>query len=116
MFVRYAYIEEGHRITLEAAIRNHIGASETLLAKLYKHAHEAATTTATSKENGFYHSRIETPEFVLGACTDAKTGVYVQLVRRKDNPHLLLTVGQKFAMENVDTVRGNTNTVFWQAL
>jgi hypothetical protein len=107
------YIDETHRIALEAALKGRTTLTQALLAKLYKHALEAATA-ATSRENGFFHSRIETPDYTVGTCTDVKTGVYVQLVKQKTNPHLLLTLGQKFAMENVDTVRGNINTLFWQ--
>ena len=107
------YIEETHRIALEASMRGRTGLTQALLAKLYKHALEAASS-ATSRENGFFHSRIQTPEYTVGTCTDAKTGYYVQLVKRTEDPHLLLTLGQKFAMENVDVQRGNVNTLFWQ--
>lgn len=109
-----SYVEEAHRIALEAALRGRTSLTPPLLLKLYKHAHDAALT-APSKENGFFHSRIQTDAYVVGTCTDAKTGFCVQLVKRNNEPHMLLTVGQKFAMENVDAVRGNINTQFWQA-
>jgi len=112
MFNQHRYIEETHRIALEAAIRNHAGITAPLAARLYKHALDAATTR-TSHENGFFHSRIEAKGFTVGTCTDAKTGFYVQLVKQDNSPHLLLTLGHKWAMENVDMIRGNINTTYW---
>lgn len=110
---RQNYIDETHRLALEAAMKGRPHVVQGLLIKLYKHALEAATALP-SKENGFFHSRIEAADYVVGTCTDARSGVYVQLVKQKTSPHLLLTLGQKFAMENVDTARGNINTLFWQ--
>jgi hypothetical protein len=114
MLNQYKYIEETHRIAIEAAIRNHTGITPSLAARLYKHAMDAVTNCRTSGENGFFHSYMEVDNLGIGTCTDAKAGFYVQLARRKDDPHhLLLTLGQKWAMENVDVMRGNTNMLFW---
>lgn len=113
MLNQYKYIEETHRIAIEAAIRNHAGITGPLAARLYKHAMDAITNGRTSGENGFFHSRLESGDLIVGTCTDARTGFYIQLAGRKGEPHYLLTLGAKWAMENVDAMRGNTNMLFW---
>lgn len=113
MFNQFKYIEETHRIALEAAIRNHSGITVPLASQLYKNALDAVNNGRTNTTNGFFHSLLDTEHHIIGTCTDARMGFFVQLAKRKGEQHTLLTVGQKWAMENVDPMRGNTNMLFW---
>lgn len=113
MLNQYTYIDDSHRVALEAAIRRHDTITAALVAKMYKHALSAVTSGQASNENGFFHSRLTSGNTVIGTCTDARTGFFVQLVSHTNGAHHLLTMGQRWVLESADPMRGTINTLFW---
>jgi hypothetical protein len=111
MFAQHKFIDSNHHVALEACIRNHPVVTAQLLTKLYGTAH--ASLDGVKAETGIAASHIDGGNFKVGTATDEKTGIYIQLVRLKDKPNNLLTVGHKWAMERENTVQGNTSTTMW---
>jgi hypothetical protein len=110
-------IPENHRATLRSvASKKHIGDSE--LVRLYVACDELRTTGVTKAPN-VMPSRLEhlLPEsgpghkVVLITVTNS-AGVFVQQsqVLKKEAGPVLLTVGQKYSMEGVDTVNSQIAT------
>lgn len=111
MFVQYKFIEPNHHVALESCIRNHPIVTAPLLAKLYEAALQSTTVQAGIP--GLSCSRVKSEDFALGAATDDKTGIYVQLVKFNAKAGLFLTIGSKWAMERHNSSLGNTSITFW---
>lgn len=114
MFGHYPYILQQHHVPLESAIRNHSVASQVnapMLAKLYKLALDGLKQPV--QEQGFYTSSLRSGNITLSSATEAKTGLWLQLAKVEGQPSQYLTVGQKWAMENLNPVQGNIQTMFW---
>lgn len=111
MFIQYTFIQPEHHVALDSSIRNHAGIMPKVLANLYKSA--LANLERTACETGQFTSHLKSENVAVGTATDAKTGVFVQLARTGENPHLLLTVGTKWAMEQPNPLQGNIATTLW---
>jgi len=111
MFLHYAYIIPEHHVALESAIRNHMGITSPVLAKLYKSA--LANVEKTVHETGQFNSHLKSGNVSVGVSTDTKSGVYIQLARADGNPRLLITIGTKWAVEMPNPTQGNIATIFW---
>jgi len=111
MFGHYTYIAKQHVVALESAVRNHNTVTGPLLAHLYQLALEGLRAPVTAE--GFYTSSLNAGNIILSSVTDAKTGIWLQLARVKDQPNVYLTVGQKWAMEQFVPAHGNVSTIFW---
>jgi hypothetical protein len=98
-------------VALESCIRTHPIVTAQLLARLYEAA--LKSTTVQAGVTGMSCSHIKTEDFTLGAATDDKTGIYVQLVKFSGKENKLLTVGSKWAMERTNSALGNTSITFW---
>ena len=114
MFGHYTFIQKQHHVALEAAIRNHSvvsGINSNLIATLYKLA--LAGLDQPAKSEGFYMSTLTTETATVSSATDAKTGLWIQLAKVKDQPSVYLTLGQKWAMEQYIPAHGNVSTIMW---
>lgn len=111
MFLHYTYIIPEHHVALESAIRNHMGITSPVLAKLYKVA--LANVDTQTNETGQFTSHLKSGNVSIGTATDAKSGIYIQLARADGNPRLLLTIGAKWAMEQPNPTQGNIATTLW---
>jgi hypothetical protein len=111
MFVHNTFIIPEHHVPLESAIRNHMGITSHVLAKLYKSA--LANLEAPYYEASQFNSHLKSGNVAIGTSTDSKSGVFVQLARADGNPRLLLTVGMKWAMEQPNPTQGNIATTLW---
>lgn len=115
MFGHYTYILPQHHVTLESAIRNHSVISSVnavLLAKMYKLAVDGLKNPV--QETGFYTSSLRAGNITLSSVTEAKSGLWLQLAKVENQPNPYLTVGQKWAMEQLIPAHGNVSTLFWQ--
>lgn len=115
MFSHYPYILKQHHVTLESAIRNHSVASTVTaprLARMYKLALEGLTEPV--KEEGIFASTLRSGTITLSSVTDAKTGLWLQLAKVENQTHPYITLGQKWAMEQLMPAQGNVQTIFWQ--
>ena len=114
MFDHYPYIAVQHHVALASCIRQHSvvsGATAPLFAKLYKLAQDGLAKPAN--EPGFLASVLVTTEVTVSTVTDAKTGLYIQLARVQSQTSTYLTVGQKWAMEQLSPQHGNVATTLW---
>jgi hypothetical protein len=114
MFGHYPYILPQHHVALESAVRNHsVNTTVTaqLLAKLYNLALEGLTKAVQAE--GFYTSSLRSSNIMLSSVTEAKTGLWLQLAKVENQPQPYLTLGQKWAMEQLMPAQGNVQTVFW---
>lgn len=114
MFDHYPYIQKQHHVALASTIRNHAVVSTvnaTVLATMYKHA--LACLDGVKPMDGFFSSNLRADGVTLSSVTEAKTGLWMQLARLDDKPSLLLTVGQKWAMEQPVPAHGNVATTLW---
>jgi phage gp16-like protein len=121
MFAHYPYIAKQHYVALESAIRNHSVISSinaSLLAKMYKLALDGLTTGV--KEDGFFTSslavdaRLTGVAMTVSSVTDAKSGLWIQLAKVEGQAQAYLTLGQKWAMEQLVPAHGNVSTIFWK--
>ncbi len=115
MFGHHPYIPPQHAVTLESAIRSHSVISSVnavLLARMYKLALEGLGKP--TQETGFFTSTLQAGTVTLSSVTEAKTGLWLQLakVAQQSNPYM--TLGQKWAMEQLSPAHGNVSTVYWQ--
>ncbi len=116
----YPFIAEKHRFILERSTMNNADVAKVAtVAKLYEsaleqlHADPSNHVKTTRKNPTFMYSRMLLPgEFVVSSCTDTETGIYVQLAGAKGAADPILTVGSKWALENVDGV-GTIGTMMW---
>ena len=114
MFDHYPFVLNQHRAALASAVRIHSvvsAATAPILAALYKHALDGLT--APVKADGYYTSTLNTSdEITVSSATDAKSGLWVQLARAGGRLPVL-TIGQKWSMEQFNTMTGSTNTIIW---
>jgi hypothetical protein len=114
MFGHYTYILPQHHVALESAIRSHSVISTVnavLLARMYRLALDGLKEPV--QDTGFFTSSIRASNVTLSSVTEAKTGLWVQLAKVDTQPGPYLTVGQKWAMEQLNPAQGNVSTVFW---
>lgn len=114
MFGHYPFILKQHHVALESAIRSHSvvsGINANLLAAMYKLA--LAGLDQPVKSEGCYTSTLLTDTATVSSVTDAKTGLWIQLAKVKDQPNAYLTLGQKWAMEQYIPAHGNVSTLMW---
>lgn len=114
MFDHYPHVAVQHKVALESTIRQHSVVNTVnapTLAKMYKLALDGFT--APTKEEGFLSSVLNTGTVTISAITEAKSGLWLQLARVKDQTGTYLTVGQKWAMEQLSPQHGNVATTLW---
>lgn len=111
MFHHNTFIIPEHHVALESSIRNHMGVTSQVLAKLYKVA--LANVDTAVYETGLFTSHLKSGNVLIGTATDSKSGVFIQLARAEGNPRTLLTVGMKWAMEQPNPTQGNIATTLW---
>lgn len=68
-----------------------------------------------SDDPSIIRSRFVAGDIVVAVCTDAASGVFVQLAGSKadGDAGLALTFGQKYCQEGRETVRGGSSTKIW---
>lgn len=114
MFGHYSYVLPQHHVALESVVRNHsVSTTVTgpLLAKLYRLALDGLVKPVQA--DGFYTSTLRAGNITLSSVTEVKTGLWLQLAKVENQPNPYLTVGQKWAMEQLMPAQGNVQTVFW---
>lgn len=114
MFDHYPYVQKQHHVALASTIRSHAVVSTvnaTVLAIMYKHA--LACLDNVVALDGFFSSRLCAEGVTLSSVTEAKTGLWMQLAKLDGKPSLLLTIGQKWAMEQPVPAHGNVATTLW---
>lgn len=103
-----------------ALMKNRSKADEFRVSALYESARELffnpQVSPAQKMDESMWRSRSVTTEgYIISTCTDAETGIYVQLVgpgTAKDDD-IMLTFGQKFCQEGKDLARQNIATKIW---
>jgi hypothetical protein len=114
MFVKYPFIEENHKSTLETVIRQHAVVTEQFLAKLYSSAVAVFNSDKSPGVAGLIFSRLVTDKHVVASVTDEVTGIYLQLAAEKAaSVNRQLTVGQKWAMQGKHVGLSTTATKMW---
>lgn len=116
MFEHFPFIAKQHHVALQSAIRNHSvvsGVNAALLAKMYQLA--ASGLSGAVKDEAFYTSTmVTTNKITISSVTDAKTGLWLQLAKVEGQAQAYLTLGQKWAMEQLVPAHGNVSTIFWR--
>lgn len=116
MFAHYPFIAKQHYVALESAIRNHSvisGINASLLAKMYKLASDGLAG-AVKDESFFTSTLITKNNITVSSVTDTKTGLWIQLAKVEGQAQAYLTLGQKWAMEQLVPAHGNVSTTFWK--
>jgi hypothetical protein len=86
---------------------------------LYREAkklfYESQPSPGLFQDQTIWRSRLTDQSLVVAACTDAETGLYIQLAGEPgcSDDGLLLTFGQKFCVEWRDSARQNVATKIW---
>ena len=111
MFLHHKFIAVEHHVALEHCTRNH-PIIPMVLAKLYKLAADGLVEPVPSDAE-FTVTRLLTPLSIAATATEAKTGIFLQLIKTMDKPSPRLTMGQKWAAEVVNEQQGNVATLLW---
>ena len=111
-------IDPKHLPTLNTALMKHRSKlDEHRVAKLYAEARTLVLgsdlSVAQAQDKSVMRSVIRSQALTIVTCTDAETGLFVQLAGLEGGKGLLLTFGQKFCQEARDVMRQNVATKVW---
>lgn len=111
MFNRYKFIAPEHHMALQSAVRGRYMSNAQMMANLYQAAQNALAGQIVSNEHLASNCYTTDKGPQVSTATDAKTGVFVQLV--KLGTRVLMTTGQKWTMESPVEGTSQTNSVFF---
>lgn len=106
-------IDPRHLAPIQAALlRNRSVVDEHLVARLYKTAKKALADPKTQVDPKMVVVRTALDaETVAVSCTDADTGLFIQLTGTAASS--VLTFGKKYCQEITDAMRRNASTRIW---
>lgn len=88
-----------HEAVLLTVSKNKPVGGTAALTKLYRAAQAVSQSKASITIRDVLTSRLDINDMVVATATDAKTGVYVQLSQQSEKHSVLMTIGQKYAIE-----------------